>query len=236
MDSHWKELALQLDADDPLKWLPDHFSHPRGLYFDGNSLGLLSEESRRRVNEALDAWQTLAVTAWTEAPNPWFTWVETVSDQIGTLIGAHPGEITLGASTTVMLHQLLATYYRPTNRRRKILIDGLAFPTGRYAVMSFLSRAAQSVPDTLEIVPPRDDRWLFPEDILKAADDSVALAILPSVVFSTGQLLPVKALTDSLRDRGIMTIWDLSHSAGLYPHRLHDDAIDAAFFLHLQVP
>lgn len=224
----WTTKARELDAADPLRWLPDHFYQPPGqVYLDGNSLGLMSREARAAVEAALDTWGRLGVSAWTAADPAWFTWTEEISDRIGTFLGANPGEITLGTSTTVMLHQLLATLYRPYGPRRKILLDCQAFPTDRYAAASFVQQRGLS--DALVVVSERSNRLIHSDDILAAADETVALAVLPSVVFTTGQALPMREITDALRAKDIMVIWDLSHSAGLFPHTLHHD-IDAAVF------
>lgn len=231
MNAFWEKQAEDLERRDPLNWLPDQYHHPKDLlYLDGNSLGLMSFRAKDRVLAALDDWANLAVMGWTDANPPWFTWVEEVADTVGSLLGAVPGEITLGASTTVMLHQLLATFYQAQGPRRKILVDGLAFPTDRYAAASFLEGRWGPSPDNLVVVNPRADRLIYADDIVKAADSSVALAVLPSVVFSTGQALPMVDIQEQLRARDILTIWDLSHSAGLLPHQLHHHDVDAAVF------
>ena len=215
--SNWRSLA------DP--------HHPADtLYFDGNSLGLQSDTARAAVLGTLQNWAELGVMGWTETSPPWFTWVERVSAQIAGLLGAVDGEITLGSSTTVMLHQLLATLHPSSGSRWKVLMDSSAFPTDRYAVASFLQGRGHNPRSSLVLVEPRSDRLLHAEDIVRLAGTDVALAVLPSVVFTTGQTLPMEELTRDLRERGVQVIWDLSHSAGLLPHQLHWDRIDAAVF------
>ncbi len=227
----WVDEAAQRDALDPLGWLPDRYSHPADtLYFDGNSLGLQSDTARAAVLGTLQNWAELGVMGWTETSPPWFTWVERVSAQIAGLLGAVDGEITLGSSTTVMLHQLLATLHPSSGSRWKVLMDSSAFPTDRYAVASFLQGRGHNPRSSLVLVEPRSDRLLHAEDIVRLAGTDVALAVLPSVVFTTGQTLPMEELTRDLRERGVQVIWDLSHSAGLLPHQLHWDRIDAAVF------
>lgn len=222
--------AEEFDREDPLNWLPDHFFLPPGqLYFDGNSLGLLSRESREAVLAALNDWSQMGVSAWTQAHPAWFTWAEEVSDALGTLLGAKSGEITLGSSTTVMLHQLLATFYHPVGPRRKILLDDLAFPTDRYVVQSFLRQRGLDPDRDLVTVPAGTNCYIATEEIMRRADKTIALAVLPSVVFTTGQALDIRDITARLQDADIRVLWDLSHSAGLVPHQLHDD-IDAGVF------
>lgn len=221
-----KEIIQASEAADRLARLPDQFVAPADtVYLDGNSLGLMSLRSRERIQAALDEWASLAVLGWDRATPPWLTRVEEVSARLAPLIGALPGEVTLGSSTTVMLHQLLATFYQ----NGSILLDGLAFPTDRYAVESFLQ--SRGAGERLIIVPPESDGLLDPDQILrKATRGDVRLAVLPSVVFTTGQRLPIVTLTRELRKKGVLVIWDLSHSAGLFPHRLHDVQVDAAVF------
>jgi kynureninase len=230
LDSHWTHDAETLDRTDPLSWLPDEYLHPPELwYFDGNSLGLQSRRARQRVEAALDQWAQLGVLGWNEAPQPWFTWVEEIAGTVSSLLGAHRGEVTLGASTTAMLHQMLATFW-PGHERPKILIDGMAFPTDRYAAASFLRGHGRRPDSDMVVVPSRtDNRLLAIDELLAAVDEQVGLVVLPSVVFSTGQMLPMADITAALRTRGVRVIWDLCHTAGLVPHRLHDD-IDLAVF------
>ncbi|NMP22072.1 kynureninase [Sulfobacillus harzensis] len=226
MREDWLEQAKTKEAADPWAALPDRFViPPHTLYFDGNSLGLMSQKSRERVEAVLDEWSTLAVLGWDRGRDPWFTRSERVADAVGTRIGARPGEVVLGASTTIMLHQLLATFYTGGH----ILIDSLAFPTDRYVAESFLSQRGRGL-ESLVVVPSGPGDLLNPEDIVRCATDDVCVAILPSVVFTSGQRLPMEELTRELRHRGVMVIWDLSHSAGLFTHQLHDENIDAAVF------
>lgn len=226
----WLAEASRRDQEDPLAWLPDQFHvPPNTLYFDGNSLGLLCKAAEARIQQTLHDWARLGVMGWNQAEPPWFTWVETLGAQIGQLTGAMPGEITLGASTTVMLHQLLATLYRNQDGRQRILMDESAFPTDRYAVHSFLSGRGLDA-DAVVTVPADPERLIRPESILAQATDDVALAVLPSVIFTTGQALPMAELTERLRARHIPIIWDLSHSVGLLPHHLHQEHIEAAVF------
>lgn len=227
----FRDRAVDYDSTDPLGSLPDRYHHPQDLlYFDGNSLGLMSDRARSYVEEALDAWGSHGVMGWNQGSRPWFTWAEDISNQLGTLMGAEEGEITLGASTTVMLHQLLATFYRPQDLGQKILIDELAFPTDRYAVDSFLASRGLLAKTHRLTIATDVSRHLSIDAILAQADQGVRLAVLPSVVFTTGQQLPMAEITTKLRSKGILVIWDLSHSAGLIPHQLHRDAIDAAVF------
>lgn len=225
-------LALESDRHDPLKSLPDLFRRPlKPLYFDGNSLGLMATTVPAAVEKVLNEWASLAVLGWGDAEPPWFHRAEQVADRVGVLVGARPGEVAVSGTTTSQLHQLLATFFKPVPGRDAILIDEGAFPTDHYAVASHLALHGLSTTGHRVIVPTNPiTRQVDWETLLQQLKPPVAVAVLPSVVYTTGERLPMAEIQHVAHREGILVIWDLSHSAGLYPHHLHDEAIDAAVF------
>lgn len=124
--------ARDLDAADPLARFADQFAKPPGtVYLDGNSLGLLCKPAEESLWTAVEMWQDLAIRGWTERPEPWFDLSRKVAGQLAPLLGADAEDVMVGQSTTANLHQLLATFYNLIGDRRRILIDGAAFPSGR---------------------------------------------------------------------------------------------------------
>lgn len=222
--------AARLDAALPRLVPPDRWRIPPGtLYLDGNSLGPCSVPAADAVRAALDRWAAAGVLGWSDGDAPWFDLAERVAARLASLVGAHAGEVAVGGTTTQQLHQLLGTFYRPTPTRARILIEQGAFPTDRHAVDS---QVAQHGLDPAEAVTelPLDARGeLGPDAVAGAFAGDVALAVLPGVVYTTGQRLPLRDLTAAARRVGVRVVWDLSHSAGLVPHRLHDDAELAVF-------
>jgi kynureninase len=211
----------QLDAADPLAGFADEFYKPEGqIYLDGNSLGLLCRPAEAALREALESWRSRAVLGWTAGPEPWFEMSRKAAGLLAPLLGAEPADVMVGQSTTVNLHQLLATYWNPD--RPNILIDEWAFPSDRYAVESLSSQSSVEV----RVVP--DDGRLINEDRLVAAmTPDVGLAVLPAVQYRTGQLLDLVGI--ARRARGVTIAWDCSHSVGVVPHRFRDDGIGLAF-------
>ena len=131
------ELARGLDARDPLRAFRDEFYLPQtGLYFDGNSLGLLSKPAEQRLAQAIEDWKRLAIDGFTQATSPWFHLAEALGELLAPLVGAAADEVIAANSTSVNLHQVLATFYRPQGRRTRIVIDEYAFPTDVYAIQS----------------------------------------------------------------------------------------------------
>jgi kynureninase len=227
--------ALARDRDDPLRDFRHRFYglESGAIYLDGNSLGLLSKDAEAATLQALDEWKRVGVEGWTEANPPWFTLPERLAAQVAPLVGASPDEVIVTGSTTVNLHQLLATLYDPTDRERpKILADALAFPSDIFAIESHLRLRGLDPAAHLVKAPSRDGFTLGEEDVIAALTPDVQLAVLPSVVYTSGQLLPMQRITAEARRRGIIIGWDCSHSIGAVPHHLDEWDADFAFWCH----
>ena len=208
--------AHQLDLSDPLAHYREQFYLPGGrIYFDGNSLGLLCHAAERAVLETLQQWKELAIEGWTAAEPDWFHLTEQLAAQLCRIVCAPDHSITLTGSTTLHLQQVLATLYRRDDPRRGILIDSTAFPTDRYAVAGFL-RSQGLDPSVHLLEVPVDAAGLLQEDAIAAAlTQGVQMAVLPSVVFTTGQLLDQQSITSVAAGHDVRICWDCSHSVGV---------------------
>ncbi|HEY2785324.1 MAG TPA: aminotransferase class V-fold PLP-dependent enzyme, partial [Fimbriiglobus sp.] len=200
---------------------------PGMIYLDGNSLGPLCEPAERSLQSAVASWRDRAILGWTAGEHPWFEMSRAVAAKLAPLLGADATSVAVGQSTTINLHQLLASFYRPAERP-KIVTDATSFPTDRYAVVSHLALRSRSEAD-LVVVPADADRRLSEDRILKAMTPDVGFAVLPAVVYTSGQLLDMVSVTAEARKRGILVAWDCSHSAGVVPHHFLTDDIDLAF-------
>jgi kynureninase len=123
---------------------------------------------------------------------------------------------------------MLATFYRPEGRRRKILATAVDFPTDIYAMQSQIRLRGSDPSTDLVRVPPRDDRFIHEDDVLAAMTDDVALVVLPSVLYHTGQLLDVARLAGAAHDAGIPLGIDAAHGVGCVPHHFEDWGVDFA--------
>lgn len=223
--------ALALDAADPLARFRDRFYlPPNTIYLDGNSLGLLSRDAEEATLAALAAWQRLGVGGWLEADPPWFTIGEQLGELTAPLVGAGPDEVVVTGTTTVNLHALVATFYQPAGERRKILATGLDFPSDVYALGSQIRLRGGDPAADLALVPSRDGRTVAEADIIAAMSDEVALILLPSVLYRSGQLLDLAGLAAAARERDILIGFDCAHSVGVVPHQLDAWGIDFAFW------
>ncbi|QIZ07834.1 kynureninase [Priestia megaterium] len=225
------EYAKQLDQDDILnRFREEFYIKPNSIYMDGNSLGLLSKRAERTLLESLNDWKEHGIDGWTNGKHPWFFLSEKLGEMIAPLVGGSANEVIVTGSTTVNLHQLVATFYKPEGTRTKILADELTFPSDIYALQSQL-RIHGFDPDTHLIrVKSRDGRFLEEEDIIEAMTDEIALIILPTVLYRSGQILDMKRLTAEANRRGILIGFDGCHSIGAIPHSFTEWGVDFAYW------
>jgi kynureninase len=223
--------ARELDDRDGLAFFRLDFHLPaQVIYLDGNSLGPLPRAAEQAVLRVLDEWKMLGIGGWMGGAPPWFTMAEEAARLMAPLVGAEPNEVLIANSTTVNLHQLLATLYRPDGRRMKILADELAFPTDLYALRSHLLLRGRDPLVDLPLVRSRDGLTLAEEDIMDAMTQDVQLAVLPSVLYASGQLLDMPKLARHAHQNGILIGFDCCHSIGAIPHQLSEWDVDFAFW------
>ncbi len=200
------------------------FAMPSGIYLDGNSLGVMPHAAHARVQERLEQWQRHAALGWDD----WFELAESLSPAIARLVGARPHEVIATGSITANLHALLATLYRPEGERRVIVATALDFPTDLYALESWAARGGGE----LRLVPSRDGQTLHPDDLHAALKSDVALALFPTVLYRSGQLLDVAGLTGAGQAAGALVGWDAAHSIGATTHDFHAAGADFAVWCH----
>ena len=223
--------ALALDTADSLARFRQRFYVPTDtIYLDGNSLGLLSRDAEAATLAALNDWKTLGIGGWLEAEPPWFTIGETLGELTAPLIGAEPDEVVVTGTTTVNLHALVATFYQPAGRCRKIVATALDFPSDVYALGSQIRLRGGDPAADLLLVPSRDGRTIDEADIVAAMSDEVALVLLPSVLYRSGQLLDLAGLSAAARARNIPIGFDCAHSIGAVPHAFDEWGVDFAFW------
>lgn len=193
---------------------------PQGIYLDGNSLGPLSYGAQSALERRTRQWQHYGVSAWDE----WLGLAERLSPALAKLVGAKAREVIVTGSITGNLHALLATFYQPTGKRRNLLATSLDFPSDLYALSAWAEREGA----TLELIPSRNGHNLYPADIEAALHENIAVAVLPTVLYRSGQRLDIERITALAHERGILIGWDAAHSVGAMPHALHDGDVDFA--------
>lgn len=235
-----ENFARRLDAEDPLRQFRERFHLPRRqdgeplIYFAGNSLGLMPKAARQIVEQELDDWAKLGVDAHLKAATPWYSYHETLREPMARLVGAQPNEVICMNSLTVNLHLMMATFYRPTQLRFKILMEEPAFPSDTYAIKTQIVHHGFDPHDALLLVRPRkDELTVRQEDIETAMEnhrDELAVVMIGGVNFFTGQLFDIPKIAGAARKLGIAVGIDLAHAVGNVPLALHDWNVDFAIW------
>ncbi|PFH83103.1 kynureninase [Bacillus sp. AFS088145] len=225
------EYAKKMDSLDSLRQYRDEFYlNPESIYMDGNSLGLLSKRAERTLLESLEDWKNYGIDGWTNGNHPWFFMAEKLGEKLAPLVGASPEEVIVTGSTTVNLHQLVATFFLPNGNRKKILADELTFPSDIYALQSQLRIHGLDPELDLICVKSKDGRYLDEDDIINAMTEEIALIILPTILYRSGQILDMKRLTEEAHKRGILIGFDGCHSVGSIPHSFSEWDVDFAYW------
>ncbi|MBM7585066.1 kynureninase [Bacillus pakistanensis] len=223
------EYACQMDKQDNLaSFRKEFYINEDTIYLDGNSLGLLSKRAEMTLAELLESWKRYGIDGWTEGKYPWYDLSERLGGMISPLIGGAPEEVIVTGSTTTNLHQMVATFYNPTGKKTKILADELTFPSDIYALQSQIRLKGYDPDSHLIQVKSRDGRSVEEDDIIEAMTDEIALIVLPSVLYRSGQILDMKRLTTEAHNRGIVIGFDLCHSIGAISHDLTEWGVDFA--------
>jgi len=226
-----ENFALDLDKKDPIASFRKRFYiPPNTIYVDGNSLGLMSKESKKSLNRVVEEWKTLGIGGWLDAKNPWFYFSEKLGELASNLVGAEPNEVIATGTTTVNIHSLVSTFYKPRGKRTKILADKLNFPTDIYALYGQIKLKNLSIKDNLILVPGKNDLVHEEDRIVEMMDEQVALILLPSVLYKSGQLLDMEYLTKKAHEKDIIIGFDCSHSAGNIPHKFDKWGVDFAMW------
>jgi kynureninase len=233
-----EQFATALDARDPLAhfrqcfFIPKTNSGQECLYFCGHSLGLQPKTAASYIEQELQDWARLGVEGHFHAKHPWVPYHRLLTEQTAELAGAELQEVVLMNSLTVNLHLMMASFYRPTAQRNKILMEAGAFPSDQYAVNSQIRfHGFDPASCLLEISPRPGESCLREEDIESVVEregQSIALILFAGVNYATGQVFDLEAITRAGHRRGCIVGFDLAHAIGNIPLRMHDGGADFA--------
>ncbi|MFG3513699.1 kynureninase [Streptomyces bobili] len=208
--------ARELDSADELADKRKEFVLDEVVYLDGNSLGALPVAVPGRLEDVVRRqWGELRIRSWDESG--WWTAPERIGDRIAPLVGAGPGQIVVGDSTSVnVLKAVVGAVRLAGEDRDEIVVDATTFPTDGYIAES----AARLTGRTL--------RPVTPAEVPAALSDRTAAVLLNHVDYRTGRLHDLPALTAAVHAAGAIAVWDLCHSAGALPVGLDEHGVDLA--------
>jgi kynureninase len=223
-----RDAALALDAADPLAGFRDRFvgadddSDGRLIYLDGNSLGRLPRETPAAIARVVEQeWGEGLIGSWSS----WIGEATRVGDLLAAgVLGAQPGEVLVGDSTTVNLYKLLVAGARARPGRDVLVCTADDFPTDRYV----MAGAAADHGMTVREIPADMDAGLDLTVLAEALDERVAVVVLSLVAYRSGALADLAEVTRLVHDAGALMLWDLSHAAGAVPIDLEAGGADLA--------
>ncbi|KAF7715132.1 Kynureninase 2 [Penicillium ucsense] len=250
-----REYAASLDKADPLRALRDEFIIPSkanlatkklakpglssdpSIYFCGNSLGIQPKAIAKYMEAQLDTWASIGVcghfTKLEDSPlSEWQLLSEQASASMCKIVGAAQEEVAAMGTLTTNLHLLLASFYKPTESRKKILMDWKAFPSDHYAIESHIEWHGLDSKENMVLIGPDEGTYEISTDkilsyIDKHASDAAVL-LLPGIQYYTGQFFDIPTITKYAQDRGLIVGWDLAHAYGNVEVKLHEWNVDFA--------
>ncbi len=233
-----EDFAIGMDERDPLKEFRQRFLFPKTaagddcVYLCGHSLGLQPKTAAAYVEHELKDWARLGVEGHFRAKNPWMPYHRLLTEQTAELVGAKPLEVVVMNSLTVNLHLMMVSFYRPTPRRHKIVVERGAFPSDQYAVKSQIHfHGFDPATSLIELTPRSGETCLREEDIeslIERTGHDIALIMLGGVNYSTGQAFDMARITRAAQARGCVVGFDLAHAAGNLHLKLHEWGPDFA--------
>lgn len=233
-----QQYAAAQDAADTLSTFRERFNFPRRrngldpIYLCGNSLGLQPRLAVEYVQQELDNWREFAVDGHFHSERPWISYHRQCVAGFTALTGARPDEVVAMNTLTVNLHILMASFYKPTPKRRKIVIETHAFPSDRYAAASQLRMHGHDPDsDLLDWSPRSGSAELHIDDLealLNKHAGEIALLLLPGVQYYSGQVIDMQAVCELGRRYNCAVGLDLAHAIGNVELKLHEWAPDFA--------
>jgi kynureninase len=213
-------------------YLPVQKSGEPYIYMCGNSLGLQPKSTKSYLEQELIDWKNLGVEGHLHAKHPWMPYHEFLTEKMARLVGALPKEVVVMNTLSVNLHLMMVSFYRPTEKRHKILIESDAFPSDKYAVESQIKFHGFDPEKSLIELAPRDgEELLRAEDIQKVIEeegDQIALIMIGNTNYYTGQFFDMKKIAEWGHAKGCVVGFDCAHGAGNCLLNLHDSGVDFA--------
>lgn len=227
--------AQSLDKTDELAHYRNQFFIPTHndkdmRYFCGNSLGLQHKGVKDHLTKELDIWAEQGVEGHFKNEFPWLSYHRQFSTLFTEIVGAKEEELIVMNSLTTNLHLLMASFYRPTDKKYKIIIEKDVFPSDYFSVESqaFFHKHDNAI---IEISPREGEYTMRTEDVINFINEyknETALVLLGGVNYITGQFLECQKISTACQEAGITFGLDLAHAVGNVPLELHDWNVDFA--------
>jgi kynureninase len=213
--------AATLDAIDPMAWAAAEFVLPESvIYLDGNSLGALPLAAKEAVVRVAEVeWGQSLIRSWNN--HGWFDKPVAVGEKLAPLLGAAPGQVLIGDSISINVFKVIHAAMDMQPGRTVVMADATSFPSDLYVAQSAVDQRGGCQFVVARDVDEVAQRLSSPEAT------NIAAILINHIDFRSGRIHNMASLTALAQSKGVLTIWDLSHSAGAIPVTL--DAANADF-------
>lgn len=232
------DIARDLDRKDPLRMFKKKFLFPQTknnkdtLYFAGHSLGLMPVQTKGYIDEELDAWGNHALNGHYKKKYPWISYHRTITHSLADIVGAEDDEVVAMNSLTVNLHLMFTSFYRPTRKRYKILIEDRIFSSDKYAIESQIRlHGLDPAIALVKLKPQKDTMIIGTQNLITQIEelgDSLSLIFLGNCNYLTGEYFDIPKVTQAGKGIGASVGFNLAHGVGNIPLNLHGDDVDFA--------
>ncbi len=183
----------------------------RATYLISNSLGAMPRAVYDRMREYAEAWDTRGVRAWEET---WWNLAAQVGDEIGELLGAAPGDISLHQNVT-LTQAIIASCFNLSGPRNKVVMVDLEFPS-----ILYFYQEQQRLGARVEIVKSQDGIRVPLEKLLAAIDERTLLVPVSYVLFRSACIQDARSIVERAHRVGAHVILDCYQAAGTVPLNL----------------
>lgn len=218
-----EELAKELDAKDILNKFRNEFIYPEDkLYFDGNSLGLLSKKTKESLKEVINnEWGQHLISSWN---NSWINLPKKVSKKVSIILNSNENEIYVGGSTSLNLYKLLLSLIKSSNSIKNISTDNLNFPSDKYICEGICNDYNLKF-NLLDY----DNNNLPNIDVLEQfIKKNNGIIVLSLVTYKSSYRYPISKINRICQENDSIAIWDLSHAIGAIDIDMKINEIDYA--------
>ena len=208
----YKKLASDLDSMDELAQFRAEFliDDDDLVYMDGNSLGRMPKRSAERAADVVsEEWGKQLIRSWGKN---WFVAPEKVGAKIARLVGAADTEVVVSDSTTNNLFKVVLAALKLQIGRKKIVTDEFNFPSDHYVLQGCADLLREQY--QIVVINSEDGIMIDSDSVDDVLDDDTALLVLSHVAFKSGFMYDAAKITEMAHRKGVLVVWDLSHSAG----------------------
>lgn len=230
--------AIQLDKKDCLSNYRNLFHIPKNIhnkdliYFCGNSLGLQPKSTKSFIDKEIKDWANLGVKGWSNAKNPWLEYHSYLTNEMANIVGAKPLEVVVMNTLTVNLHLMMVSFYKPTDKKFKIILEADSFPSDIYAVESQLVHHGHNAENGIILWETKnsENKYQELENIFLENKNEIALVLIGGVNYYTGEYFNLKKITEIGHRYNSIVGFDCAHAAGNVQLNLNKVGADFAIW------